>query len=90
MAAEQSPDLQEIMRLLPDDWKLERLGPGRLNWIADLTCKNNQFRLVCDRGYIGVSEIVDGKMISVEPADAQRVSISPRQVCDLLLSREQL
>ena len=88
MAAEQSAELQEILRLLPDAWKLKRQGPGRSNWVADLTCKSTEFRLVCDRGYVNVSKIADGQMIPVQPPDDQRVSISPRQVVDLLLASE--
>lgn len=86
MAAEQSSELKEILRLLPGDWKLEKLGPGRVRWIADLRCKNEQFRLVCDRGGIDIGKLVGGKMVAIEPPDDQRVFKTPRQIVNLLLA----
>lgn len=85
MAAELSSDLQAILKLLPKGWQLARLGPGRIRWVAELAFKKDRFQLVSDRGYIEVSKIVQGKTMSIPPPPDQRISISPQQVCNLLL-----
>ena len=89
MAAEQSQELKVILETLPKGWKLKRLGPGRMNWVADLTYRNMQFSLVCDRGYISAHKIVDGKMVKFFKenclVDQQYVRDPDKTVADLFV-----
>ncbi len=87
MAAELSRDLEALLQLLPEGWQLQRLGPGRVRWGADLSFGDRRFHLVCDRGYIEVSEMVDGESVWLEPPGDQKLQISPVQLAELLQAR---
>ncbi|MCG8584053.1 MAG: hypothetical protein MI757_05000, partial [Pirellulales bacterium] len=67
MAAQLSPELESLLDLLSNDWRLERLGSGRVRWGADLSYNERSFHLVCDRGYIEAYEVVDGRLEWIEP-----------------------
>src|SRR5262245_35429536 len=80
------PDLREIQQLLDSKWNLAAWRRYRIhgNWIAGLQFGNRHFRLVCDRGYVEVYEITDQREEQICPPEEQRISISPRQVYELL------
>jgi hypothetical protein len=86
-AGKDIPDrLREVQRLLDPQWKLAAFQQYRIhgNWIAGLEFADRQFRLVCDRGYVEVYEITDGREGQIFPPEDQRTSISPRQIYELL------
>ena len=78
--------LREIQQWLGAGWKLAAWQPYRVsgNWIAGLEFESRHFRLVCDRGYVDVFEITDGRQGRVFPPEDQRTRISPKQVYELL------
>ena len=86
-AAKDIPDcLREIQQLLGAKWHLAAFQRYRVNgnWIAGLECEGRHFRLVCDRGYVDVYEIVGERESQILPPSEQRTSISPRQIYELL------
>lgn len=86
-AAKDVPDcLQEVQRLLAGRWKLAAFQRYRINgnWIAGLESGDRHVRLVCDRGYVDVYEITGGLETRILPPKDQRISISARQICELL------
>lgn len=79
--------LNEILENLPLGWKLVKVSPGQMQWNAELRFENQEFLLVCDRGYVNACKKIDGKWVSIEPPDDQRMRITPRQVVELLTRR---
>jgi hypothetical protein len=81
------PDaLTEIQKGLPADWKLDLFKYWAMAWLANLSCGKKRFQLVCDRDYINVYEIVEGTAKQIVAPEDQRKTITPSQVCQLLLS----
>jgi hypothetical protein len=78
-------ELQAVMRGL-EGWQMKSYKYFSVGWEADLRWRKRSFRLVAERGYMDVYEVLDGKPTQILPPEDQRLSISPRQV-SVLLSR---
>jgi hypothetical protein len=78
-------ELTEVFQGLNPGSQLTSFQHWSMEWIAELSVHHRRFMLVADRGYIDVSEVVDGKQKTIHPPENQRASISPAEV-RLLLS----
>jgi hypothetical protein len=79
-------DFLDVMRHLPESWKVERWDRAGMGWIARISQGRNEFQLCSDRGYINIERIVDGKPRSCPPPEHLRIHISVDQVAQLILA----
>lgn len=78
-------DFLAVMRELPEEWAIERFDRMGMGWVARISNRKSVFQLVSDRGYIGVERLVDGKFLSIDVPQHLRVSISAKQVAELVV-----
>jgi hypothetical protein len=82
-----APDeLTEIMSGLPDGWRLVSYKYWQMGWEAYIQASRRSFQLVSDRGYVNVHANVGGKLQQIMPPKDQRMSITPEQIRQLLMS----
>jgi hypothetical protein len=85
-------ELIAVINGLPSGWELESFKryDSFSNWEAEVRspalahAKSRRFILLNDRGYFDVYEVMPSKK-QIMPPDELRESISPSQVCQLLV-----
>jgi hypothetical protein len=77
--------IQEVMKLLPSNWKLERHGPSNCGWEADISYKTIKFKLIEEFGYITISILKNRKWVTIDPPEDQKLKITYKQIYNLII-----